>query len=112
VPLIAHTYPVEGLPLHVPFSFDMPPGASVSIHSAEEAKRAEELGARFVIAGHIFETQSKPGIRPRGLAFLRDICESVDIPVFAIGGITDENAQDCIAAGAYGICRMSYWMHL
>ena len=101
VPLIAHTYPVEGLPFHPPFA---------SIHSIEEAKRAEELGARFIIAGHVFETRSKPGLPPRGLDFLRGVCESVKIPVFAIGGITDQNARQCIEAGAFGVCRMSYWM--
>jgi len=103
VPLIAHTYPVEGLPFHMPLA---------SVHSIEEARRAEAAGARFVIAGHIFATQSKPGLPPRGLDFLRGVCESVGIPVFAIGGITERNAAACIAAGAFGICRMSYWMNL
>jgi len=103
VPLIAHTYQVEGLQFHPPFA---------SIHSIEEAKIAQERGARFVIAGHVFETQSKPGLLPRGLDFLRGVCESVRIPVFAIGGITEQNARQCIEAGALGVCRMSYWMNI
>ncbi|MCL1952217.1 MAG: thiamine phosphate synthase [Oscillospiraceae bacterium] len=116
VPLISHTYAVPGVPrLHVPFALASEALArehslSVSVHSPEEALRAEAMGAEFVIAGHIFATGSKPGMPPRGLAFLREVCEAVDIPVFAIGGITMQNAQQCLDAGAAGICRMSYWM--
>lgn len=101
VPLITHTYQIKGLPFYPPWA---------SVHSIKEAKRAQELGAEFIIAGHIFETQSKPGLPPRGLPFLRDVCASVSIPVFAIGGVTEQNAGQCVAAGAFGICRMSYWM--
>ena len=116
VPLIPHTHVVPGIPrLHLPVAladkqkaemFDL----SLSVHSLEEARRAEEMGAAFVIAGHIFATQSKAGLPPRGLDFLREVCGSVRIPVFAIGGITSGNAQLCIDAGAAGACRMSYWM--
>jgi len=118
VPLIAHTHGVPGIPrLHVPFALASEKLAreyslSVSIHSVEEARRAEAMGAEFVIAGHIFATGSKPGVPPRGLGFLREVCGSVGIPVFAIGGITAGNAQKCLDAGAAGICRMSYWMGL
>jgi len=118
VPLIAHTHTVPGISrLHVPFALANENLArkfslSVSVHSPEEARRAEAIGAQFVIAGHIFATGSKPGAPPRGLDFLREICENVDIPVFAIGGITIQNAQQCLSAGAAGICKMSYWMEL
>ena len=116
VPLIPHTHPVPGIPrLHLPFHLATKEQAeqfqlSLSIHCVEEARRAEELGAAFVIAGHVFDTQCKPGLAPRGLDFLREVCSSVNIPVFAIGGITGQNAQRCIDAGAAGVCRMSYWM--
>jgi len=116
VPLIPHTHAVPGISrLHLPFHLATREQAeahslSLSIHSVEEARRAAELGAAFVIAGHIFATQCKPGLPPRGLDFLREVCASVDIPVFAIGGITGENAQSCINAGAAGVCRMSHWM--
>ena len=118
VPLIAHTHAVPGIPrLHVPFALASENLAreynmSVSIHSIDEARRAETMGAQFLITGHIFATSSKPGMPPRGLDFLRGICESVRIPVFAIGGITTANAQQCLDAGAAGICRMSYWMEI
>jgi len=116
VPLIAHTHAVPGIiQLHVPFALASEELAcnyalSVSVHSPEEARQAEAVGAGFLIAGHIFATGSKPGVPPRGLGFLREVCGSVRIPVFAIGGITTGNAQQCLDAGAAGICRMSYWM--
>jgi len=123
VPLIAHTHSVPGIPrLHVPFALATKNLAreyslSVSVHSPEEARMAEAMGAKFVIAGHIFATASKPNLPPRGLDFLREICDTVRIPVFAVGGIAvhdaqRENAQQCLDAGAAGICRMSYWMGL
>lgn len=82
----------------------------VSIHSCEEAIWAEKAGASYVIAGHIFETDCKKGLMGRGIQFLREVCDSVSIPVFAIGGIDDTNEMDCINAGAAGICKMSSYM--
>lgn len=82
----------------------------VSVHSLDEAIEAERLGADALIAGHIFVTDCKKGLEPRGLDFLRKICEAVSIPVFAIGGIDDENAELVKQAGAQGECRMSWYM--
>ena len=63
----------------------------VSVHSREEAIEAESLGADYLIAGHVFETTCKP-FAPRGIGFLNDVCDSVDIPVYAIGGINNDGA--------------------
>lgn len=81
-----------------------------SIHSAQEAAEAQNIGASYVTAGHIFATDCKKGVEPRGLDFLRKVCEAVTIPVFAIGGMTPENAPSAIDAGAAGICIMSGFM--
>lgn len=78
-----------------------------SVHSEQEAVEAQKLGASYVTAGHIFETDCKKGVSPRGLDFLRTVCEAVSIPVYAIGGITPENAHLAVDAGAYGVCIMS-----
>ncbi len=83
----------------------------VSVHSVEEAKKAQQHGASYITAGHIFQTQCKEGVPPRGLAFLKEICEEVTIPVYAIGGIHSDNAQKCIEQGAYGVCMMSDFFH-
>lgn len=82
----------------------------VSVHSIEEAAEAEKLGADYVIAGHIFETQCKPGLAPRGLEFLKRVCDAVKIPVYAIGGIKSENIDTVLKSGASGVCVMSGFM--
>lgn len=79
----------------------------VSTHSVEDAIKAQALGATYITAGHVFATDCKKGVPPRGLIFLRNVCKSVDIPVYAIGGINDENIKSVIEAGAQGGCVMS-----
>jgi len=79
----------------------------VSIHSVSEAIEAINLGATYITAGHIFSTDCKKDIPPRGLNFLSSVCSSVNIPVYAIGGISLENAEKAINASADGICIMS-----
>jgi len=83
----------------------------VSIHSANEAIEAINLGATYITAGHIFATDCKKDIPPRGLSFLSSVCIRVNVPVYAIGGISLENAQKVINAGADGICIMSGLMN-
>lgn len=83
-----------------------------SVHSAEEAKFAESMGCTYVTAGHIFATDCKKGLAPRGLDFLKEVCESVSIPVYAIGGISDEKIPEILSVGAKGGCIMSGAMKL
>jgi thiamine-phosphate diphosphorylase len=78
-----------------------------SVHSLSEAKEAQELGATYLIAGHIFSTDCKKGIPPRGLSFLKEICDFITIPVFAIGGITRKDTEAVLKTGAKGLCIMS-----
>ncbi len=82
----------------------------VSVHSVDEAKEAESKGVDYVTAGHIFETSCKPDLAPRGLEFLKQVCESVKIPVYAIGGINPHNIRQIVQAGADGACIMSGFM--
>jgi thiamine-phosphate pyrophosphorylase len=74
-----------------------------SVHSVEEAVQAQQMGASYITYGHIFATNSKPGLPPRGVQALRQVVEAVDIPVLAIGGITSENLEEVLAAGVAGI---------
>lgn len=82
----------------------------VSTHSVEDARRAQELGAFYITAGHVFATDCKKGLAPRGLQFLGDVCDSVKIDVYAIGGISENNMHQCISRGAKGVCMMSGFM--
>ena len=78
-----------------------------SCHSLEDAREAKELGSTYLTAGHIFDTDCKKGTPGRGICFLRTICENIDIPVYAIGGITSKNVAEVQEAGAHGACIMS-----
>ena len=78
-----------------------------SCHSLEEAVEAENLGCTYITAGHIYETDCKKGLPGRGIGFLKKICETVSVPVYAIGGIGAENIQEIKNAGAAGGCIMS-----
>ena len=82
----------------------------VSVHSLNEAKEAESLGASYVVAGHIFETDCKKGLEPRGLKFVEDSSSALSIPIFAIGGIDEKNSLSVIDSGAFGVRMMSSLM--
>ena len=85
-----------------------------SVHSVEEAIEAQNLGATYISAGHIFATDCKKGVPPRGLEFLKEVCQAVNIPVYAIGGIklSDEQIKLITDCGAAGGCIMSGMMKL
>lgn len=82
----------------------------VSIHSLEEGERAVTIGATYITAGHIFQTDCKKDLEPRGVSFLENICRAVNIPVYAIGGISKYNINLVKEAGAKGACLMSSFM--
>jgi len=78
----------------------VPATISVSCHSLDEVRRAESTGADLALFAPVFE--KRPGTQLSGLEGLREACRS-RIPVFALGGVTLENAQGCMEAGAAGI---------
>lgn len=99
--------PETGFPIQVVKKINPKFLVAKSVHSIEGAKAAQEHGAHFIIFGHIFETESKPALPPRGLAALKDVVQSVKIPVFAVGGITAANAKLCLEHGAFGVAVIS-----
>jgi thiamine-phosphate pyrophosphorylase len=79
----------------------------VSVHDVAGAMAAAAAGADYVTFGHVFPTQSKPGLPPQGLSALRAVVEAVDVPVLAIGGIGPDNAADVLACGCAGVAVIS-----
>jgi len=76
---------------------------AVSTHDRTEVELAAEAGADFVVFGPVFDTPSKRGYGPaKGLQALAQAC-GCSIPVIALGGIDNGNAENCIRMGAYGI---------
>jgi thiamine-phosphate pyrophosphorylase len=77
----------------------------VSAHSAEVARAAAEAGADYVVFGPVFATPAKARYGPpQGLVALRAAVRAASpVPVFAIGGIEPDRAQDCLGASAAGV---------
>jgi len=89
VQLPSYSLPLKELKLSFPtLSFGQ------SIHSYEEAKRACANHADWLLYGHIYETNSKPNIRPRGIDELVQIAQHLPIPVYAIGGIKNKHITE------------------
>lgn len=83
-----------------------------SAHDSDQAAAAVDAGADYVLLSPIFATSSKPDAEPAGLEALRDCARRIDpAPVYALGGITPENARECLDAGAHGIAVLSGILH-
>jgi len=83
----------------------------VSCHTVAEVRRAERDGADYVCFSPVFEPISKAGYGPPvGLEKLAEACQAVKIPVWAMGGITEENAGACVGAGAEGVAGISLFL--
>lgn len=125
IPLILHTYVEVARALkwdmiHLPLSLLKEYSGKLedfsvvgaSIHSVNEAKEAMKLGATYVTAGHVFATDCKKGVPPRGTEFLKEVCQCVSLPVYAIGGIQKTKELEALlkSCGAAGGCIMSGYM--
>lgn len=124
VPCILHTYVgaamrlgVKAVHLPLPLLQSLPEEQKAyfsvlgaSVHSTDEALLAQKAGASYLTAGHVFATDCKRGLPPRGLSFLKEVCTACELPVYALGGIHAQNAASCVRAGAAGVCIMSECM--
>jgi len=73
-----------------------------SIHSLDAALRAQGEGADFVIFGPVWASASHPDSAPVGIEALAEVAHALEIPVLAIGGVTEERVAQCHDAGAAG----------
>ena len=79
-----------------------------SVHSIDAAQKRESEGADFLTYSPIYPTASKPGYGPAvGVESLAKVVAHVQLPVFALGGITPARVTECLAAGAFGVAVMS-----
>jgi thiamine-phosphate pyrophosphorylase len=81
---------------------------TAACHAIEDVNRLD--GVNYVLLAPIFKPLSKTDQRPvLGLSAIRDWVGRTAIPVLALGGITRENARECINAGAAGIAGITYF---
>ncbi|MFO7784518.1 MAG: thiamine phosphate synthase [Thermodesulfobacteriota bacterium] len=79
-----------------------------SASTPEEARACVEDGADYIGYGPVFTTTSKDDAGPAcGLEGLRQLCGSIDVPVIAIGGVSQDNAARVLESGAHGIAVIS-----
>jgi len=84
-----------------------PPEFGLSTHAPDQAQRAIAAGPDYLAIGPVFPTGTKPGRPAVTLDYVRWAAANVSLPWFAIGGITLENLDSVLAAGAIRICVVS-----
>ena len=79
-----------------------------SSHAVGEAAAALAKGADFVTIGPVFPTPSKAAYgEPLGLQALAEACTRLRGPVFALGGVTQANLGQVVAAGCHRVALIS-----
>ncbi len=78
-----------------------------STHNLEQAKRAAAEGADYIGWGPLFATPTKPEYVPIGLGEIAAVHQSVQVPIFCIGGIKLDNLPEVLAAGARRVVIVS-----
>ncbi|MBN1755846.1 thiamine phosphate synthase [bacterium] len=73
----------------------------VSVHSHGEAFMAASYGADYLGAGSVFPTRTKEDAQVRGIHFVKDIQNRVDVPVFPIGGVNLSNINQLLDMGIH-----------
>lgn len=100
--------PVNGLPIKAIETKRKKLLSGKSIHSVQDAVKAEKNGFDYLLFGPVFRTAKKIKYgKPQGLKKLKEICGKVKIPVFAVGGIDPKRTKKCLEEGAYGVAVIS-----
>lgn len=79
----------------------------VSVRTVQQALKAQNDGADYLGVGSVFITQTKDDAQKINIHALRDICQAVDIPVIAIGGISQDNILELKESGIDGVAVVS-----
>lgn len=79
----------------------------VSAHTVEEALDAAANGADYIGLGAVFSTSTKTDVHTMSFGTLQAICQAVDVPVVAIGGISKDNIMSLAGSGVDGVAVVS-----
>lgn len=78
-----------------------------SAHTVEEALAAQAAGADYLGCGAVFGSGTKHNVSQMSLETLSAICQAVDIPVVAIGGVSLDNLPLLAGTGIAGVAVIS-----
>ena len=79
----------------------------VSVHTVAEAREAVRSGADYLGLGAVFPTSTKTDVNQMSNETLRAICDAVDVPIVAIGGINRGNIKKLAGSGVDGVALVS-----
>ncbi|WP_077617454.1 thiamine phosphate synthase [Bacillus sinesaloumensis] len=79
----------------------------VSAQNVEQAIAAEKAGADYLGIGSVFPTSTKKDAQPMTFETVKEICNSVSIPIVAIGGVTKSNILELAGSGVDGVAVVS-----
>ena len=79
----------------------------VSVHTVDEALEAIQNGADYLGLGAVFPTSTKTDVEQMANETVRAICDAVDVPVVAIGGINQKNMRKLSGSGVDGVALVS-----
>ena len=82
------------------------PIVGASCHDADELARAGELGVEFALLGPVRQTASHPGAPALGWPAFAQLARASRVPVFALGGLDERDADEASRAGAHGLAMM------
>jgi thiamine monophosphate synthase len=85
---------------------------SASCHSQIEIHHAQKIGVDFICLSPVLPTSSHPDAKILGWEKFSQLVAGTTIPVFALGGMREENLQHAIAMGAHGISGISEWWQI
>ena len=83
---------------------------SASCHSIDELKKAEDIGVDFALISPVQLTKSHPEKKALGWPCVSDMLNEINIPIYALGGVSESDLRDSWNAGAQGVaCMSSLW---
>lgn len=81
-----------------------------SCHNLAELRHAESIGADFAVLAPVLPTTTHPNAEPLGWQAFSEQVERVNIPVYALGGLSAEHLPQALNAGAQGIAGISAFL--
>ena len=83
---------------------------AASCHNAQELKHAENVGVDFVVLAPVLPTSTHPGATTLGWENMTALIEQVNLPVYALGGLTQDDIDRVVHAGGQGIAGISAFL--